>query len=187
MSEKSPGRLTEGLVEFDSDNAVIVQGMSKRPVTAENVPFPGSVDHSKFQSLLGYHLAQASIPTNQIFKRNVANVFKLSKVEFTILMLLSSNKGMAPKKLSTILNIPPPNLTILLGKLDRRGLISREQASQDKRAQVVSLSSAGVDMVAELSTVISTMEEGILQALTMAERAMLLELLRKVSLQRVVD
>jgi DNA-binding MarR family transcriptional regulator len=161
--------------------------MSKRPAAAENVPFPGSIDHSKFKNLLGYHLAQASVPTNQIFKKNVANVFKLSKVEFTILMLLSSNQGMAPKKLSSILNIPPPNLTILLSKLERRGLISREQASQDKRAQVVSLSTAGVELVGELSVVIETMEEEILKALTQAERAMLLELLRKVSLQRVVD
>ncbi|NBS96483.1 MAG: MarR family transcriptional regulator, partial [Betaproteobacteria bacterium] len=72
------------------------------------------MEQGSLKHLLGYHLAQASIPTDHVFKSCIQDTFKLNKLEFTILILLQANEELTPKRLSTVLNIAAPNLTLIL-------------------------------------------------------------------------
>lgn len=146
---------------------------------------PGHLDH-RTMKLLGYHLAQASIPTNTAFKKYIGTVFQLNKVEFTILMLVASNETVTPKRLSIAINVPAPNLTIILDNLEKRELIARSRSETDRRVQYVNLTPKGLTMVGEMNAVTDAMEQELLKHLTPAERAMLFELLKKVALHRRV-
>ena len=145
---------------------------------------PGHLDHTRLAGLLGYQLAQATIPTNNIFKAQVEEVFLLNKLEFTILMLVASNEDVTPKRLSSAMNIPAPNLTLVLDRLEKRELLIRSRSETDRRVQHVRLTRAGLTMVTKLEAVSARMEAALLDHLSDAERAMLFELLHKVAAHR---
>ncbi len=147
---------------------------------------PGHLDHSKMMKLLGYHLAQASIPTNNLFKNKIGQEFQLNKLEFTILMLLLSNDEVTPKRLSTAINIPAPNLTVILDRLEKRELLARTRSQADRRVQHVQLTPQGLAMAREIDQLSDVMEQDLLSHLTEAECGMLFELLKKVAVHRRV-
>ena len=145
---------------------------------------PGHLEHGSLVNLLGYHLAQASIPTDHTFKNHIQETFKLNKLEFTILILLQANQELTPKRLSTVLNIAAPNLTLILDRLEKRELLTRIQSEQDRRMQLVRLSKTGMAMAQKLKAVSVTMEDNIWKHVTPAEKQILLELLRKIAQHR---
>lgn len=145
---------------------------------------PGHMEHGSLVSLLGYHLAQASIPTDHTFKNHIQEAFKLNKLEFTILILLQANQELTPKRLSTVLNIAAPNLTLILDRLEKRELLTRIQSEQDRRMQLVRLSKTGMTMAQKLKAVSVSMEDNIWKHVTPAEKQILLELLRKIAQHR---
>jgi DNA-binding MarR family transcriptional regulator len=151
--------------------------------TAE-LNLPGHLNHRRLSTLLGYHLAQASVPTNNLFKIRIGLPFQLSKLDFTILMLLSANESVTPKRLSAAMNIPASNLTLIVDRLVARELVARERSNQDRRVQYMALTDKGTALAQEVIAVSDVMENDLLQHLTLAEQAMLLELLRKIAVHR---
>jgi len=151
---------------------------------ASSPHLPGHLDHTKLINLLGYQLAQATIPTNNIFRAQVETLFELNKLEFTILTLVSSNEAVTPKRLSSAMNVPGPNLTLILDRLEKRELLNRIRSEVDRRVQHVQLTRKGAALVKKLDAVTVKMEDALLAHLSTAERAMLFELLRKVAAHR---
>lgn len=147
---------------------------------------PGHLKQGAMNNLLGYHLAQASIPTDATFKKFIQAPYQLNKLEFTILMLIQANANLTPKRLCNALNIPASNLTILLDRLENKSLLVRVRSLEDKRVQDVSLSVKGRTLTKKLLQSIELMEENILKHITHAEQQMLFELLRKIAHHRKV-
>ncbi|WP_447777854.1 MarR family winged helix-turn-helix transcriptional regulator [Variovorax boronicumulans] len=133
------------------------------------------------QHLLGYNLAQACIPSFAIYDEAIGTPLQLRQVEFTILVLVSSNENVTQKMLSLALGIAAPNLTVILDRLDRRGLIRRERSEADRRAQHVQLTPKGRTLTRKASGAAEQMEGELLGHFSQAERAMLFELLQKVA------
>jgi DNA-binding MarR family transcriptional regulator len=100
-------------------------------------------------------------------------------------MLLHANPPLTPKQLAQALALSSPNLTILLDKMQQRGLIDRVRSPTDKRSQHILLSEAGQQLTAQALAVTPNMDKALEPALTAAERAILMELLKKVAAHRV--
>ena len=131
--------------------------------------------------VLGYHIAQAAVTTVDMFERHVGERFNLRKVEFSILMLLLQNGPLSPKRLGQVLALTAPNLTLLLDRLQERDLLRRERNQTDRRSQNIVLTEAGLAVSREAAAAAGPMERELDSRLSAAERAMLLELLRKVA------
>ena len=129
--------------------------------------------------VVGYHLAQAAVVTYDLFERHVGQPFGLRKVEYSLLMLLLANGPMVPKRLARTLTLSNPNLTLLLDRLQERGLIRRERNERDRRSQNIVLTDAGLALARDAAAAAQPMERELLDRLSAAERAMLIELLRK--------
>lgn len=110
--------------------------------------------------------------------------FGLRPVEFSILLLLDGNEGVAPKQLSATLNVSPPNMAVLLARLEERGLIKRGRLASDRRQQEVALTEAGRGLALAAEEVAHGLEVEASARLTPAERADLMQLLQKVFLPR---
>ncbi len=136
------------------------------------------------QGLLGYNLAQASIPAFSVFERSIGSPLGLRQVEFTILVLLDSNAEVTKKALSHALDIAAPNLTVILDRLEKKGLLTRTRSEDDKRAQHVHLTSKGRTLVQKADAIALVMEQELLGHFTSAEQAMLFELLQRVAVLR---
>jgi DNA-binding MarR family transcriptional regulator len=131
--------------------------------------------------VLGYHIAQAAVATVDLFERHIGQRFELRKVEFSILMLLLPNPMLTPKRLGQVLALTPPNLTLLLDRLQHRGLLLRERSEVDRRSQNIVLTAEGRALAQAAAAAAVPMERELHPRLSAAERALLIELLRKVS------
>lgn len=129
---------------------------------------------------LGYHLARASVITTEAFHACVGQPFQLRKVEYSLLMLLLANQALSPKQLVKALALTAPNLTMLLDRLQERGLIVRERNPNDGRSQHVRLTPEGLKLTQAADQASHAMYDHWQKRLSPAENAMLLELLAKV-------
>lgn len=142
-------------------------------------PADDGLDISALQHLLGLRLALADAAARQVFQRHVGKPLALRPVEFTILLLLLGNRDVTPKRLARTLRVSPPNVTVLVDRLVERGLVQREPSPSDGRATILQLTAAGADLARRAERASRSMEEGLVQALSPGERALLGELLHK--------
>jgi DNA-binding MarR family transcriptional regulator len=131
--------------------------------------------------VLGYHVAQAAVTTVDMFERHVGQPYGLRKVEYSLLLLLLANGALTPKRLGQALALSGPKLTLLLDRLQERGLLRRERSATDGRSQNIVLTGAGRQLTQAAGEAAAPMERELDSRLSRAERLMLIELLRKVA------
>ncbi|MFO1329545.1 MAG: MarR family winged helix-turn-helix transcriptional regulator [Rubrivivax sp.] len=131
--------------------------------------------------IVGYHIAQAKVRTYDAFDRHIGKPFGLRKVEFSLLMLLQANQALSPKQLAQTLTLTSPTLTMLLDRLQDRGLLRRQRNPADGRSQHIVLTEAGRKLARDGAAAAVPMERELQQRLTPAEHAMLIELLGKLA------
>jgi len=138
------------------------------------------LDQDAMLKLLGYNLAQASIPTSHAFRKHIAPL-GLTQVEYTVLTLLATNSNVTQLQLGRALGAAPSNLTNLLGRLEAKDLIQRRRSSVDARAQTIALTRSGAALAKKATSLADGMEENLLRHLTDGERRILFELLQKIA------
>ena len=139
------------------------------------------LDQAVLGHVLGYQLARASIHTRAAFQRAIGEPLRLRPVEFTILQLLRHNRRSTQKQLARALAITAPGMTVLLDRLESRGLIRRERNEHDKRSVFVRLDEPGEDLAEASLRASRDMETEVLHGLSAGERLMLFELLDRVA------
>jgi DNA-binding MarR family transcriptional regulator len=138
------------------------------------------VDSSRLTHLVGYAASRASIELKKVFAQYLGPL-ELKAVEFSILVLVASNPQVNQRQLGQALDVSAPNMAITLDRLVDRGWVERVRSTTDRRAQIIHLTRAGHELVERAETIARTMEDGALQMLSGAERALLIELLLKVA------
>jgi DNA-binding MarR family transcriptional regulator len=156
-------------------------GMSAKPTPVHELTPVGRLDEAAMHPILGYQLAQASIVTTRVFAQTIDEVFELRPVEFTILALVDGNPGVSARQLADALAVTPPNITMWIDKLEKRGHVERERSTTDRRAQHIRATAKGASQVRKAVKLVVDGEQAALAALSPAERAMLVELLHKVA------
>lgn len=141
----------------------------------------GKLGEGGLHNLLGYQLAQATIVTDADFKRQCGGPFDLRPVEFTILQLIQENAGVTSSRLAQALAVTKPGVTAWLDRLEKRGLLARARSDTDGRAQLLQLTVAGKELVANALKVLQDADTASMQHLSEGERKILIELLRKVA------
>ncbi len=136
------------------------------------------LDDRQLARLTGYNVARANIRMLRAFHAHLGEV-ALRPAEFSALVLIASNPGINQKQLGDALDISPPNLAVMLDQLSGRGLLKRVRSSVDRRLQHPHLTRSGEKLLEQANQLAATMEQQILEVLTGAERAILIELLQK--------
>ncbi|MGV3570055.1 MAG: MarR family winged helix-turn-helix transcriptional regulator [Ramlibacter sp.] len=156
--------------------------MRKSPNRPEQTP-AGHLAEARLQMVLGYQLAQAAIVTHAIFVEHAGAPFELRPVEYTVLTLIAENPGGSLTRLARALAVTAPNITVMIDRLEARGLVARAQSAEDRRTQVLHTTAKGAELVRRATECIVAAEKSALP-LTVGEHAMLLELLHKVACAR---
>jgi MarR family transcriptional regulator for hemolysin len=169
--------------EHTALSAAVNRAPGKRtPTRPAGRPLPaGRLDLSAMQHLTGFLCTMVNVPARDAFQRCIGRPYQLREVEFTLLVLLQSNPGAAPKQLAQALNMPAPHVTVLLDRMAERGLLERRRSPADGRALEVHLSDKGRTLAQRVHEVSKTMEDSLLLPLSPGERAMLRELLVKLA------
>lgn len=154
----------------------------RRLAHPEHTP-AGHLAEARLQMVLGYQLAQAAIVTNGIYAANAGETFELRPVEYTVLTLIAENPGGSLARIARALAVTAPNITVMVDRLEARGLIARSQSESDRRTQVLHTTPKGAELVRKATERIIEAEKASI-GLTPGEHAMLLELLHKVACAR---
>lgn len=141
----------------------------------------GRLDEGSLHGVLGYQLAQASIVTTRVFMHAAGTPLDVRPVEFTILQLVNENSDITPGRLAKALGMTAPGITIWLDRLEGREFVKRERSQTDRRAQNVTITAHGKELVTQALKNLLEEEQALLQGLSEGERKMLLELLQKVA------
>ena len=158
-------------------SAAAAEATRARAATSE----PATLSLGPLKEVVGYHIAQAAVVTYGLFERFIGQPFDLRKTEYSMLMLLWANGPLSPKRLAKALALSAPNLTMLLDRLQGRGLLRRERSEVDRRSQNIVLTPDGQQLASEAADAARPMELQLLGHLSPAEHAMLIELLSKVA------
>ncbi len=144
-----------------------------------NVAVAGRLDDSALAHLVGYAASRAGLELRKVFLLHMEPL-GLTTPQFSILMLVADNGDVNQKQLGQALDISPPNMAVTLDRMAERGWIERVRSTRDRRAQQIHLTPAGRALAERTRKIAATMEEPALAALSRAERALLIELLRKI-------
>ena len=151
----------------------------KRDAAAATKPAPRELDDSALVHLVGYAASRAALEMRKVFASHMEG-FDLRVAEFTILMLVKANGDVNQKQLGHALDISPPNMAVTLDRMVERGWVERVRSTSDRRAQHIHLTAKGRTLAERAHTISTTMEDPSLATLSRAERALLIELLRKI-------
>ena len=130
-------------------------------------------------SLVGYNCRRAYLTIMPLYEQRMAQ-YNLKAAEFSVLSLLKANPNITQKRLSAAVNVSPPNLAILLDKLEQRGLVLRQRNPLDKRSQTLILTTEGAALCTQSEQTTAQLEAEATSMLTNAERTLLLGLLQKI-------
>jgi DNA-binding MarR family transcriptional regulator len=129
--------------------------------------------------LVGYNCRRAYLNIMPMFVDRMEQ-YDLRAIDFSVLSLLKANPNIAQKRLAQALSISPPNLAILLDRLENRGLVVRQRNPLDKRSQTLVLTPEGMRLCTKAEKTASELEQDATGALTSLEREQLLGLLQKI-------
>lgn len=161
-------------VDNQAMNTTVFSREPEAPVRMQDLD-PGGLN-----DLLGYQLARASIMTNANFQATVGKPWDVTKVEFTMLQLVKQNPGVTSSRLAQAMAISMPAVTVAMAKLEQRGWVSRARSTVDRRAQHFEVTPEGRTQITLAMQAVLAADARTLESLSLAERLMLLELLRKV-------
>ena len=91
--------------------------------------------------------------------------------------VLSDRGSLSQQGLGEILSLDPSNVVGLLNELEERGLITRRRDPCDRRRHIVELSKTGEEALAAAYVRLGLVEDDLLAALSVEERATLYHLL----------
>lgn len=108
--------------------------------------------------------------------RRVSNT--VTSVQFAALAILADMPGASQRQLGDALEVDRSTVADLATRLERNGLVAREQDAADRRRNVLKLTPAGLRELKRLRPRVDAVEQALTGALSPAEVAELRRLLR---------
>jgi DNA-binding MarR family transcriptional regulator len=126
---------------------------------------------------LGYFVRRLQVWVFQDFIRTLARIH-ISPAQFSVLVVISANRGLSQAELAETLGIERARLVRLLHRLEARGIIKRLQSAADGRRHALLLAPQGRTLVARAKTLAAHHEKRLIEKLGVERHAMLLHALR---------
>ncbi len=128
--------------------------------------------------LLGYRLRRAEVFAFQNFAAHLGGD-GIAPGQLGVLLLVQANPGSNQTRIGRTLGIDRSTLVSIVDRLEARGLLRREPSPTDRRSHALVLSDAGAAFLQAIRPRLDAHEAEIAAGLSAAERAQLLDLLRR--------
>jgi DNA-binding MarR family transcriptional regulator len=138
------------------------------------------VDIGALTGLIGYMLRRAQIAVFQDVFRAFAEV-GIRPAQFSVLTVIAHNPGRTQSQVAAALGIKRTNFVALIDSLERRGLAERRPAPTDRRSHALHLTEVGRATVRRLNRMVEKLEAGMIRRIGRNRRAVLLDLLARLS------
>jgi DNA-binding MarR family transcriptional regulator len=151
----------------------------KSPTSMSSKPAADAADQTELLGLVGYNIRRAYLVIQSLFDERMEK-HDLRQAEFSVLSVVKGNPGINQKALAEALVVAPPNLATLLDRLEARGLLTRQRNPDDKRAQLVELTTQGARLCGRAVKAAAEADDAALTRLSEAEQEQLKVLLGKI-------
>ena len=91
-------------------------------IIAISIPVEAEIDTRYLETLIGYSVCRAALKAIRLFSQRLVD-FKLTPVDFSVLLLIGHNPGITSGQLCSALNILPPNLFGKISAMEQRRLM----------------------------------------------------------------
>ncbi|WP_237155638.1 MarR family winged helix-turn-helix transcriptional regulator [Oryzibacter oryziterrae] len=136
--------------------------MSKSPVPMF-LPAPGEGKRGE-DGHMGYLLRQAAHAYRQRAETALADL-DLTPPQFTVLTMLAAYPGLSGADLARLALLTPQTIAVIVGNLDRAGLITREPHPVHGRILAISLTAPGRAVLAKARSRMQTLDDSLLAGL----------------------
>ena len=107
--------------------------------------------------------------------------YDLTPLQYAVLQTLADSGPQDQVTLSGATAMDRTTITVLVRKLEQRGLLRRNPSERDARAKIVSLTAAGEKLLKTVRPAVDAAQRRIVSPLTVDEAAKLLQLLDKLA------
>lgn len=135
------------------------------------------IQYGVLDELVGYAVRRAQINIYADFFPSLAP-WGVSPQRSSALFVIAHNPGLRMSQLAHIIGVAPSGAAIVVQALEALGYIKRETAADDGRANTLSLSEKGKQVLGEIEAALREHDRRISSRLTDEERQTLLRLLR---------
>ena len=156
--------------------------MRHRPA---RVALSADIDLGHLRDLVGYAIRRAQIAVFRHFRKSFA-AYKIRPIHYGVLTVVGANPGLKQSEVCTALGIKRANFVGILNELERRGLVERRSA-KDQRVNALYLTRAGKALIEKLRQINKRHEREVTAGLTSNERVRLIEMLNRISKATYAD
>jgi len=114
----------------------------------EGTPVPAQISLKAVEGAVGYHLRRAQTVVLDDVGRRMGTL-GLNPRDFTVMSVIGANPGINASRIAQSLPMKTSNLSVLLVKLKRRGLVRRADGEEFSRVQSLHLTCEGVELLEE--------------------------------------
>jgi DNA-binding MarR family transcriptional regulator len=136
-------------------------------------------DFGVLPDLVGYQLRMAQIALFRDFAEGPGGE-DVTPGLFGVLVIIEANPDLKQSDLARAAHLDRSTVVTVIDNLERRGLVQRRAAPNDRRSNAIRLTTAGAALLRRLKRQVNQHEERLLRNFTAAERETLSRLLRKV-------
>ncbi len=136
-------------------------------------------DFGVLPDLIGYQLRMAQIALFRDFAQGPGGE-DVTPGLFGVLVIIEANPDLKQSELARATHLDRSTVVTVIDNLERRGLVQRRAAPNDRRSNAIRLTAAGATLLRKLKRQVNQHEERLLRNFTAAERETLSRLLRKV-------
>jgi DNA-binding MarR family transcriptional regulator len=134
----------------------------------------------RFERMAGHLLRRCHQIAAAIFLDECA-AFELTPLQFAVLDSLLGNGPQDQVTLGGAVALDRSTISLVIRKLERRGLVRRARSAQDQRAKVVTITAAGQKLVEAALGAVESAQQRIVAPLDDDETQRLLQLLEKLA------
>ena len=138
------------------------------------------VDFGRLPGYIGYQLRQAQSAAFRDLSRNLRQT-GVTPGEFSLLTMVKANPGINSITLTRIYQLDKATLSLSIKGLAKRGLLSSTRHANDRRYYALGLTSEGRALLQGMTRRIERHERAMDFVLKPGERALLLDLLQRIS------
>ena len=112
------------------------------------------------------------------------NQFGLTDVQFNLMMLLQHQSnpegGLSQAQLSSMMLVNRANITALIDRMEKSGLVERTTMPMDRRYNIIKLTERGVKMLVKIEPLYTEEVDRIMDVLMESEQKRLISMLEKI-------
>ncbi len=140
------------------------------------------IDYDELPNYVGYLLRRAQATIFREFERSLGDL-GLTPGAFGLLMLIRANPGITQMDLATAFGIDKSTLTPVLNRLERGGLVRREQLAHDRRYNALYFEESREEFFGRARSRVRDFEQSVADRLSPAEQHELVRLIGKLQVE----